>query len=165
MGFEQKQLKLVKLSDPISKKQLRFLRDLYCVSRDEEIAQANLPAKQLKTFLHQQFELQQKHYDKHYQQADKFIVRYQDKDIGRIYWRIDKELNSLHLIDITLLREFRNQGFGDYLMRKFISKAQELTMDMTLYVDPLKKAFKWYQTLGFETESKLQNHCLMRKIL
>ena len=62
-----------------------FLKQLYCVSRDAEIATIDWPAHMLQAFLYQQFELQTEHFKQVYDNAEFNLILYRGQKIGRIY--------------------------------------------------------------------------------
>jgi len=151
--WEPKQIALVSLAKSVTKKQLRFLRDLYCTSRDEEIATVDWPAKQIKTFLHAQFELQQKHYTKTYPQSLRQLIHFNGQPIGRLYLNHDQLKQQIHLIDITILPEYRKLGIGAHLMTNIITQAKAINWQVSLYVSQQKQALSWYKTMGFKVKS------------
>ena len=155
-------ISLQKLSQPITKNHLRFLRDLYCVCRDYEISQVDWPAKQIKKFLYQQFELQQKDYSKRLQNGTKLLVSYQQKLVGRLYFYQADE-SFLHLVDVTLLREFRGMGIGRYLLEYVIQQAKGLGLGVSLYVDKLNPAVAFYRSLGFYEVNQVEHRILMQR--
>lgn len=134
---------------PIRKSDQRFLRDLYCTSRDYEISQADMTESQKKAFLRQQFALQTKHYDKVYREAELQIIMKDGQPIGRIYTDYNVKDNQFHLIDITLLREYRRFGIGRYLIEGLKARAASANASLSLYVHSFNPALKFYQGLGF----------------
>ena len=133
---------------PVTKGDKRFVRDLYCTSRDHEINHVDMPEPQLKVFLRQQFALQQKHFDKTYPKADKQVIIDQGKPIGRLY--VEQSADDIHLIDITLLREYRGNGIGRYFVEQLIAKALQKKTKVSLYVQAQNPALKLYQSMGFK---------------
>ncbi|EJN6828872.1 N-acetyltransferase family protein [Vibrio cidicii] len=134
---------------PIRKSDQRFLRDLYCTSRDYEMRQVDLSDSQKKAFLRQQFALQTKHYDKVYREAELQIIMKDGQPIGRIYTDYNVKDNQFHLIDITLLREYRRLGIGRYLIEGLKARAASANASLSLYVHSFNPALKFYQGLGF----------------
>jgi ribosomal protein S18 acetylase RimI-like enzyme len=135
----------------VTKADNRFLRDLYCTFRDYETANLAWPEKKLTVFLRQQFALQQKHFDKTYPKANNKIIVYQGKAIGRICSNFDHSNRTFHLIDITLLRQYRGQGIGRFLIEQLVVRAQEKASPIGLYVQNLNPAFKLYEAIGFKS--------------
>ncbi|MEJ2766999.1 GNAT family N-acetyltransferase [Photobacterium sp. MCCC 1A19761] len=134
---------------PIRKSDQRFLRDLYCTSRDYEMSQVDLSESQKKAFLRQQFALQTKHYDKVYREAELQIIMKDGQPIGRLYADYNAQANQFHLIDITLLREYRGLGIGRYLIEGLKARAASANASLSLYVHSFNPALKFYQGLGF----------------
>lgn len=142
--YQQIQLGLATSADS------RFIRDLYCTSRDPEMAYVDWPEKQKKVFLRQQYALQTKHFDKVYPKARKQLIFYKGKPIGRFFTDENQQDNHWHLLDITLLREYRGLGIGRYLLQSWLKQAHEVSSRATLYVANHNRAFNLYASLGFK---------------
>lgn len=147
---------------PIRKSDQRFLRDLYCTSRDYEMSQVDMPESQKKAFLRQQFALQTKHYDKVYREAELQIIMKDGQPIGRIYTDYNVKDNQFHLIDITLLREYRGLGIGRYLIEGLKARAASANASLSLYVHSFNPALKFYQGLGFVQRRSEHGHLYLQ---
>lgn len=148
---------------PVTKADHRFIRDLYCSTRQREIDATDWPEKQKKIFLRQQFALQQKHYDKTYPQANKQLITYQGRAIGRFYTNKDLGHNRWHIIDITLAIEFRGMGIGSYILQHWIRQARDTSVIVSLYVDSLNPARHLYERLGFKIVKSEGRYFYMEK--
>lgn len=147
---------------PVTKADNRFVRDLYCTSRDYEIKNVPWPQAQLTAFLKEQYALQKKHWDKTYPKADRKLILFQGQPIGRLYTDFDRQRKRLHLIDITLLREYRGFGIGAHMVRQLMSFADEKKAPLSLYVHSLNPAARLYFSLGFEQVSTKQEHLYLQ---
>ncbi len=145
---------------PVNNDDTGFLKDLYCQSRDYETTVANIPAETLKQFLHQQFLLQTEHFNRVYKNAECNLIQYQGAAIGRIYFNQENE--NLHLIDITLLRNYRGLGIGRFFITNLLSKTKVRT---TLYVNERNPALFFYKKLGFKELEKEQGYIYMERNL
>lgn len=56
--------------------------------------------------------------------------------------------NQFHLGRIAVLKDYRNKGYGDFLVRLLIRKAFEMGAD-TQYLDAQKDTVEFYEKLGF----------------
>jgi ribosomal protein S18 acetylase RimI-like enzyme len=128
-----------------------FLYRLYCSVREDELAAVNLDAAAKETFLQMQFRAQQAHYQTHRIYADyNLIFCYADQPVGQ--WFVDRgsEEDNLHLLDISLLSEYRNRKIGTYLIQQLVDEADAEGKTITLYVHTDSPAIRLYRRFGFE---------------
>lgn len=144
---------------PINSTDLSFLQDLYCSSRDHEVTQSGIPEPMLRQFLLQQFSLQQKHYHNAYKTTGFKVIEYKGRAIGRLYIEVTND--GIHLLDITLLREYRKQGVGCFLISQLIRQADKQQCRISLYVQSQNPALKFYQRLGFNIVGSKQDYFSM----
>jgi N-acetylglutamate synthase-like GNAT family acetyltransferase len=131
----------------MSQTDMAFLCELYRTTRWDEVMQAPWDDQQRRKFLQQQFEAQHKHYQSYYPHA-KYLIIYKDKEaIGRIY--VDRDNNSICLIDIALLPEFKNEGLGTKLLKELLLEAQQTQKKVVIHVEKFNPAYQWYLTYGF----------------
>lgn len=131
----------------ISAGDLQFLFELYCSTRDD-VSALPWPVEQKHAFLVQQFNAQHTHYQQHYAGADFLILQSRGVDFGRMY--LHRTPKEHRLMEITLLPEHRNQGFGTHLMEVLIQQAQEADLPLTLHVETFNPAYQLYRKLGFQ---------------
>ena len=98
-----------------------FLFDLYSTTRDYEMALIPWSEDQKLAFLRQQCFAQLRHYRQHYSDASFEIILVNGVRAGRLYVCHNEE--SICLIDISLLREFRGLGIGTGLTQKLVADA------------------------------------------
>ncbi|WP_051303501.1 GNAT family N-acetyltransferase [Psychromonas aquimarina] len=132
---------------PVTAQDNDILRELYCACRDDEAANSGMPAEMVKTFLEQQFALQQKHYYQVYDPAGFKVLEYQGRVIGRLY--SESKGKDIRLIDISLFREYRNLGIGTFLIKQLQERAMHNQSTLSLHVHSCSPALKLYLTLGF----------------
>lgn len=124
-----------------------FLYELYCSTREEEMAAWGLDELQKKAFLELQFTARRRHYDIAFSGADHRIILCDDLPIGRmLVYRSELELR---LVDIALLPEFRNGGIGASLIQALLEEAKSTGRPVTLHVDKFSRAARLYDRLGF----------------
>lgn len=129
---------------------LPLLATIYASSRQDELALSNWPEEQRTLFLQQQFKCQHQHYMQAYPIANYDLIYYQDQVVGRLY--VDRRPESIHIIDITLLPQFRNQGLGTEIISSLFSEARSRDKGrlVSLSVEKMNSAGSLYQRLGFE---------------
>ena len=123
-----------------------FLKEIFFVIRAPEFQHAGLVGDQLTAILNQQHRAMRTHYDRVYPDALYVILEYRGAPIG--YFAI-ADIDSLHLIDISILPEFRSQGIGTYQMKALQARAANSCKSMTLTVEIFNPAKRLYERLGF----------------
>ncbi len=132
---------------PIKPEHMGFLRQIYCVSRDFEMVHYPWSEEEKTRFLQWQFELQHRHYQTHYKEGNFDLICLEDTKIGRIY--VHRQDHDIRLMDITLLREYRNQGIGAGLVAELLAEGCRKGAQVSLHVEPNNPAVRFYHRLGF----------------
>ena len=125
-----------------------FLRDVYIAGRWEEMAVTGWPAEAIQSFLVDQYRMQRRHYDGHYTGLERWIIRRQGENIGKIL--LLDTAQALRIVDIGLLPLHRGGGIGTAL----INWAKDLAVAsghgvVDLHVAPANPARRLYLRLGF----------------
>ena len=83
--------------------------------------------------------------------ARSYVLEHLGQAIGRLV--LDLGLNSLHLVDISLLAQAQGQGHGTAVLMALqtMARCQQLPLRLFVY-HANDKARRWYLKLGFETE-------------
>ncbi len=134
---------------PIAEKDLEFLYQLYANTREAEMQMTDWDMARQDEFLRMQFNAQHQHYQKYYANADFQLIQLDGKNIGRFY--VEEMNDEFRLIDIALVADQRNKGYGGKLMQQLLSKAQESLKPVRLHVEQFSPARYFYARLGFET--------------
>ena len=72
-------------------------------------------------FINQQFHAQHTYYQEHFSAAQWLIIQYDGQPAGRLY--VNRSPDAIHIIDITLLPEFRGLGLGGHILRDLLAEA------------------------------------------
>jgi len=104
-------------------------------------------AAEIESFLRSQFELQTAHYRKHYPGAFYLLICDGEEPIGRFY--VDRALEDIHVLDITLVPERRGQGIGASILGDLLTEAAASGKKVSLYVEKFNPAQHLYARLGF----------------
>ena len=134
---------------PIAEKDKEFLYLLYANTREAEMQMTDWDVARKDEFLRMQFNAQHQHYQKNYADADFQLIQLNGENVGRLY--VEEMKDEFRLIDIALVAEQRNKGYGGKLMRQLLSKAQESLKPVRLHVEQFNPARHFYQRIGFET--------------
>ena len=138
---------------------LPLLRILFAHSRLRSLGMADHAqlTPEWESLLGQQFAAQQAHYANAFGELQKLVLcRQADQtnryEIGRVYLAL--EGRRVHLVDITLLSEWQNRGWGSAVINALQQFCRAQGYDISLQVDVSNPAFQLYQRLGFEVETE-----------
>jgi len=125
-----------------------FVYDVFCTTWENEVAA--LPNPNLaRHVLRIQHIAQERRFASRYPGHHRFVVMVDGEDAGRVY--VHEGHSALHIIDLTLLPEFRSDGVGTRLARDLLAYATERGMSVTLRVPRRnQRAGALYSSLGFE---------------
>jgi GNAT superfamily N-acetyltransferase len=125
-----------------------FLLRLYASTRTEEMALVDWSAEQKAAFLRMQIQAQTTHYRAYYPNAEYYIIQREHAlPIGRLI--IDRASNSILIVDIALLPEYRGAGIGTTIIQQLMAKANHTNLPIILRVEFFNPAIKLYNRLGF----------------
>ena len=124
-----------------------FLFNVYASTRTDEMALVNWTDEQKTAFLSMQFDAQTKHYLAHYPSAEYYIIQWSGKPIGRLI--LEPTSESLLIMDVALLPEFRNQGIGSTIITDLMNKARQDNVPLVLRVEFFNPAIRLYARFGF----------------
>jgi ribosomal protein S18 acetylase RimI-like enzyme len=126
-----------------------FLYELYCSTRQDELAAWGWDAAQAAAFLQLQFRAQQQHYQTHYASAAHQIICRDAQPIGRLILAATDQ--ELRVVDIALLPAYRNSGIGTAVLRDILAAAAQTGRPVRLHVAQDSPARRLYERLGFVT--------------
>lgn len=128
-----------------------FLFQVYASTRIGDIALLNWDESQKLTFLDMQFNAQHHYYTTQFPDAHWDILELEGEGIGRLY--TNRRDHEIHIIDITLLPEFRGKGIGSSLLQALMDEAASLNKYVLVHVAQFNPAIRLYQRLGFRLVS------------
>ena len=132
---------------PIRYEDMDFLYTVYATTRAGEMALVDWDDTQKQAFLTMQFNAQHQYYVSQFPNANLDILEMNKEGIGRLY--TDRLQHKIHIIDITLLPEFRGQGIGSNLIQKLLDEAAPTDKCVSIHVEQSNPAMRLYQRLGF----------------
>jgi ribosomal protein S18 acetylase RimI-like enzyme len=145
---------------PVAAEDREFLFSVYASTRAEEMARVPWTAEQKAGFLNMQFTAQSGHYRAEFPAARHEIIVVNGKPAGRLY--VDRGVEKLHILDITLLPEFRNAGVGTILLRRLLAEGRESGQPVTIYVESFNPSQRLFARLGFEHAGEQGFNWLLR---
>lgn len=133
---------------PITELDRPVLWQIYASTRAAELAQTDWPPEQQQSFLDQQFSAQHAYYTQHYNPARFCVIEQDGQVIGRLY--VDEWANEIRIVDLALLPEFRNHGYGTQLLKAVLAEGQAKRKPVSIHVEQFNPAQKLYARLGFQ---------------
>jgi ribosomal protein S18 acetylase RimI-like enzyme len=137
---------------PASREDKDILWRVFASVRGEEIENLGWPAQQLETFLRMQFNARCSSYATAYPTAQDSIVLKSGSPIGTM--TVSRTASEIRLVDIALLREHRNSGFGSQMLSDLIREARASHVPLRLSVMRQNRAQNLYRRLGFVPTSE-----------
>ncbi len=132
---------------PVTAEDVPFLLRLYASTRRSELELMPLSEQQKLEFLRFQYDAQSAHHRTAYPDGSFQVVSVGDGLAGRLY--VDRTDERIHLIDISLLPEFRGQGIGSSLLEELAREADAAGVPITAHVERHNRALGLYERLGF----------------
>lgn len=133
---------------PVQPEDEQFLYKLYYSVREHELAGLGWEEAAKHAFLQMQFNAQQTHYQTHRALADCALICYDGQPIGQLF--VDREDDNIHLLDISLLPEYRNRGLGTRFVQDVVTEADAKGQTTTLYVHTENPAIRLYERFDFK---------------
>lgn len=134
---------------PIEDSDQEFLLRVYASTRADELAVVPWTEKEKEDFVRFQFEAQHSHYQEHFPEAEYLILEVDSQPVGRLY--VDRREDEHRLIDIALLPEHRQKGFGGKLLEDLLDEARSVGKPVRIHVERNNPAMHLYDRLGFKS--------------
>ncbi|MFC4161088.1 GNAT family N-acetyltransferase [Chitinimonas lacunae] len=156
-------MSLIPARRPIAEHDLEFLCQLYASTRQEEMSRSGWPEEVQADFLRQQFWMQHRYYQQYFVGGEfELLLDGAGEPIGRLYTYLYPD--SLCIVDIALLPEWRGHGIGTFLLNEQLARADALGLPVTLHVEYYNRAREWYRRLGFsERGENGVYYCMVRE--
>ncbi len=132
---------------PIQSNDMDFLYQVYASTRSEEMALTGWPEEQIHWFLQMQFNMQHTQWTGVFPEANFLIIMVDGVAAGRLY--LDYLPREIHIIEITILPEYRNQGVGTQIIQNLMVEARQRKSKISLSVEKTNPAYGLYQKVGF----------------
>ena len=145
---------------PVQESDNEFLLKVYGSTREQEMAQVPWTAEQKQQFVRMQWEAQKNHYAAQHRTASHEIISLEGSAAGRLY--LDRSGEKFHILDITLLPEYRNRGVGSFLLGQIMAEAKEAGKPVTIYVETFNPSLRLFERLGFTPIHQEGFHLLLQ---
>lgn len=145
---------------PVQDSDGEFLLKVYGSTREQEMAQVPWTAEQKQQFVRMQWQAQTNHYTAQHPNASHEIICFEGDAAGRLY--LDRSGKKFHILDITLLPEYRNRGAGSFLLAQIMAEAKEAGKPLNIYVETYNPSLRLFQRLGFTPIQQEGFHLLLQ---
>jgi ribosomal protein S18 acetylase RimI-like enzyme len=135
---------------------------VYADTRRDEVSAWGWGPAQQDAFLRMQFMAQRRWYDETYSKADHQIICCDGQPAGRIL--VQRDPDSIRLIDIALLNKYRGQGIGSALLQGLLDESAQRAVPLRLQVHRSNTgARRLYTRLGFVQTAEDDIYCQMER--
>jgi GNAT superfamily N-acetyltransferase len=146
---------------PIGPDDMELLLRVYRSTREEELAMVVDWTDEMKdAFVLQQFSAQHAWYQEHYVGATFDVILIDGAPAGRLY--VHRRPDEIRLVDITLLPERRQGGFGTSILQDLLAEAAAAGKPLTIHVEIYNPAMRLYERLGFQPVEERGPYRLMK---
>jgi ribosomal protein S18 acetylase RimI-like enzyme len=145
---------------PVAGSDDEFLLSVYASTRAQEMAMVPWSEDQKQVFVRAQFAAQNQHYAAEHPQANHDIVCCDGIAVGRVY--VARNPDALHILDITILPQYRGVGTGSTVLRRLMEEGADTAKPVTIYVESFNPSLALFRKLGFEPVSASGFHQLLR---
>jgi ribosomal protein S18 acetylase RimI-like enzyme len=125
----------------------QHLFDVYCSTREEELAIVPWNTAQKDEFLRFQFAAREHHYNKFYPDAISLIVLVNEQPAGRLL--VHRGEREIRIVDIAMNPLFRGCGIGGRLLEEILDEARQSQKKVTIHVEKHNRALNLYLRMGF----------------
>jgi ribosomal protein S18 acetylase RimI-like enzyme len=125
-----------------------FLLSVYASTRAQEMAMVPWTPEQKDAFVRMQFTAQKQHYAAQSPEADHDLICVQGAPVGRLY--LDRGADTFHILDITVLPDFRNRGIGSEILRRILEEARAGGRAVSINVENFNPSLRLFERLGFQ---------------
>ncbi len=145
---------------PVTPADDAFLLSVYASTRVDELNLTPWTPEQKQAFVAMQFAGQKQHYAAMYPGASHDLIYVNEKPVGRVY--LDRTGEVMHILDITVLPEYRGRGTGAALLRRLMDEAGASGKAVTIYVESFNPSLRIFEHLGFRKEHQDGFQVLMK---
>ncbi|MWV42040.1 GNAT family N-acetyltransferase [Paenibacillus sp. HJL G12] len=124
-----------------------FLFELFALLRSNELGLTNWDPAMRQNFLQMQWSAQKHSYAMQFPLGNESIIWHHGQPAGRII--VQKDLNELRLIDISIHPDYQNLGIGKALIQELQTEASVSQLPLRLSVLKTNPALNLYIRLGF----------------
>ena len=136
-----------------------FLVQLYKSSRGDDLRGLGWDEDRIREFLEMQYAAYGNFYRNDFPNASDEVVLWDAKPIGRLI--IDRRSDEIRLVDIAVLPDYQNRGFGSQIVRGLQAEAATQHKPLRLHIIRFNRAVGLFERLGFVRASETGTHFQM----
>ncbi len=136
-----------------------FLFEVYLSSRGDDLTEMGWDSERVRNFLETQYAAQQRFLKANYPQGEDRIIMLDTQPIGRIV--VERNDQEIRVVDVALLRQYRNSGIGTYLIRELLTEAARLGQPFRTQVIRSSAALSLFERLGVVKIGETGSHYQM----
>jgi len=125
-----------------------FLFKLFGEIKIAELNAGSWPQQMQDQLIQMQFTAFEQSVKNEYPFSEDYIILHDSERAGRL--QINKEVDHIRVINISLLPAYRNKGIGSGILKKIIQEAESANKPVLLEVDKVNTAVNLYRRLRFE---------------
>ncbi len=145
---------------PVTEADQDLVLAAYASTRAAEMAMVPWSAEQKEAFIKMQFAAQAEHYAAEFPRASHDVICRDGAPVGRLY--LDRRDQQLHILDVTILPQFRNAGIGTFVLRRLFDEAAAGGKAVTIYIESFNPSLALFRKLGFHTAAEDGFQLLLR---
>lgn len=124
-----------------------FVYDVFCTGWEQEVSAMPNPSL-VQHFLRIQYTSQNRRFQSRFPDHERWVVMHDGKRAGRLF--LHRSPSVLHVIDMTLLPQFRSAGIGSGIVHALFREAREHGQLVSMRVSRRNvRAANLYNSLGF----------------
>lgn len=137
-----------------------FLLSVYACTRADELALVPWSEDQKRAFVRMQFDAQRQHYQKFYPSGTEEIILSDTQPVGRLW--VAHLADEIHVLDLTILPEFRNRGIGTSIIRALIGQGLKSDRPVNIQVETFNRSVRLFERMGFVVTDTQAMHALLK---
>ncbi len=125
-----------------------FILTLFCEVKATELYADSWPQQIRERLVAQQFTAFEQSVQNRYPSSEDYIIVHDSERVGRL--QINNDVQSIRVINLSLLPAYRNKGIGADILKGIIREADSTGREVLFEVDKVNPAATLYRRLGFE---------------
>jgi ribosomal protein S18 acetylase RimI-like enzyme len=125
----------------------QFLFELYVDGRTAELRTLGWDERQIAAFCELQYRALNWDHSARFSEAEDQIITLNEVAIGRL--KVVEYETELLLVDIAILSNHQNQGFGSFLLHELMRRADDQLKPLRLHLLTTNPVIELYERLGF----------------
>lgn len=144
---------------PVTPGDEEILLEIYKRSRGDDLRGLGWTEDRINEFLGMQYDAHKHFLESEYQRATDEVILCEGEPAGRLF--VERREHEIRVIDLALLPEHRNNGIGEFLIRRLQNEARLEVKPLRLQVIRFNRAVNFFERSGFVRTSETGTHFQM----